>query len=72
MNCFLVEKNVSIEMASYLTTLFDPSFGMRLVQSNDSIDFPPSYLETNLQLILYNQAVTLPELLRSVSIKLVN
>ena len=62
------EKNVSIELASYLTTIFDPSSLTRLMQLNSST-FPPSNLDSNLDLILNDQDMTLPELLHSVAIK---
>ena len=66
---FFPEKNVSIELASYLTTMFDPSFSTRLMQLDQSASFPPSYLDSDLDLILNDQDLTLPELLLSVAIK---
>ena len=66
---FFPEKNVSIELASYLTTIFNPSFLTRMKQLDQSANFPPSYLDSNLDLILNGQDLTLPELLLSVVIK---
>ena len=56
-------------MASYLSTMFDPSLAYKLKQTG-SKDFPPPHLENDLNSHLKIHAnVTLPELLTSVAIK---
>ena len=60
---------MSIELASYLTTIFDPSSATRLMQLNDSGTFSPSNLDSNLDEILNDKDMTLPVLLHSVAIK---
>ena len=65
----VTEKNITIEMASYLSTMFDPSLAYKLKQTG-SKNFPPQHLENDLasHLKIYLN-VTLPELLSSVAIK---
>ena len=66
---FVSEKNMTNEMASYLSTMFDPSLAYKLKQTG-SKDFPPQHLENDLVSHLkIDLNVTLPELLSSVAIK---
>ena len=65
----VTEKNITIEMASYLSTMFDPSLAYKLTQTGPK-DFPPPHLENDLNSHLkIHASVTLPELLTSVAIK---
>ena len=62
--------NVSVELASYLTTMFDPSGAQRLASSNVINDIPLIDLDNDLDFILKSHDLTLPELLTLVSIRL--
>ena len=62
--------NVSVELASYLTTMFDPSGALRLASSNVINDVQLIDLDNDLDFILKSHDLTLPELLTLVSIRL--
>ena len=62
--------NVSVELASYLTTMFDPSGALRLASSNVINGVPLIDLDNELDFILKSHDQTLPELLTLVSIRL--
>ena len=62
--------NVSVELASYLTTMFDPSGALRLASSNVINDVALIDLDNDLDFILKSHDLTLPELLTLVSIRL--
>ena len=62
--------NVSVELASYLTTMFDPSGALRLASSNVINDVALVDLDNDLDFILKSHDLTLPELLTLVSIRL--
>ena len=62
--------NVSVELASYLTTMFDSSGALRVASSNVINDVPLIDLDNDLDFILKSHDLTLPELLTLVSIRL--
>ena len=64
---YILEKNVSIEMASYATIMFDPNSHRNLEEFNARHESAQKDLEK----ILNSQSLTLPELLTSLAIKFV-
>ena len=62
--------NVSVELASYLTTMFDSSGALRVASSNVINDVQLIDLDNDLDFILKSHDLTLPELLTLVSIRL--
>ena len=63
-------KNVSIELASYLTTVFDQSGATRLASTQGINDLSIVSLDDDLENVLEAQNLTLPALLQIVSIRL--